>query len=432
MHKIIVAGAGHGGLVAAALLARQGCDVTVLEAKKRAELGHDWHDVMQRKTLADACAQPPAEDLFIPHTNTAFVSPSKNTTLAEPHRISQSAGYIDRKALLRVLVAEAEAAGAKVRFGVRAVSVACDCEKAVGVRVYERGRVREYAGDLVIDAAGIDSPVRRTLPGSFGVQNEIPPEETFYTWRGYFENTTGEIAEPPIHVCFYHNDRPGMDWLDTKEGFVVVLVGGFAPIDRADVDAAVEDFRRDCPAMGRQIRGGSFVKIPLRRTLPMIVANGYAAVGDSAAMTGPLSGSGIDLSMAAGRILAETVLAAGDAPLTREALWPYEYRYFQEEGNGQLSYDVLKGILRSLSPREVDFLMDAGVLTLKEISSAGIPQYQAKEIMDKLNILKKPRIVPGLARALRQLGKIDAVCAKMPESWDETKIAAWAKAYEAL
>ena len=37
-----------------ALLARQGCDVTVLEAKKRAELGHDWHDVMQRKTLADA------------------------------------------------------------------------------------------------------------------------------------------------------------------------------------------------------------------------------------------------------------------------------------------------------------------------------------------------------------------------------------------
>ena len=432
MHKIIVAGAGHGGLAAAALLARQGYDVTVLEAKKRADLGHDWHDVMQRKTLTDVCASPPPAELFIPHTNTAYVSPAKHTTLAEPPSRSESAGYIDRKALLRVLVAEAEAAGAKVRFGVRAVSVACDCEKVTGVRVYERGRIREYAGDLVIDAAGIDSPVRRTLPGSFGVKNEILPEETFYTWRGYFENTTKEIAEPPIQVYFYHNDRPGMDWLNTKEGFVDVLVGGFAPIDQADVDKAVADFREDCPAMGRMIRGGSFVKIPLRRTLPMIVANGYAAVGDSAAMTGPLSGSGIDLSMAAGRILAETVIAAGDAPLTKETLWPYAYRYFQDYGNSQISYDILKEILRSLSPRDVDFLMDAKVLTLKEISSAGIPQYQAKEILEKLNILKKPRIVPGLARALRQLGKIDAVCAKMPESRDETKIAAWAKAYEAL
>ena len=39
--------------------------------------------------------------------------------------------------------------------------------------------------------------------------------------------------------------------------------------------------------------------------LPMIVADGYAAVGDSAAMTIPLNGSGINLSMNAGKLLAD-------------------------------------------------------------------------------------------------------------------------------
>ena len=42
--KIIVAGAGHGGLAAAAELAKAGYDVSVYEAKKRNELGHDWED----------------------------------------------------------------------------------------------------------------------------------------------------------------------------------------------------------------------------------------------------------------------------------------------------------------------------------------------------------------------------------------------------
>lgn len=432
MKKIIVAGAGHGGLAAAALLAAQGYDVTVLEAKKRAEMGHDWHDVMNRDTLETLLTDPPAEDPFIPHTNTGFVSPSKQTELAEPYRRSETAGYIDRKVLLRLLIENAERAGAKLRFGVRAVSAACDCEKVTGVRVFERGRIREYAGDLVIDSAGIDSPVRRTLPGSFGVPNEIRPEETFYTWRGYFENPENTLTEPAIRVFFYHNGRPGMDWVNTKEGYVDVLVGGFGPIDQSDVDRAVADFRADYPFMGNRIRGGSFVKIPLRRTLPVIVANGYAAVGDCAAMTGPLSGSGIDLSMRAGRILADTVSAAGDAPLTAQVLWKYQYDYFKACGNGQISYDILKGVLNRLTAQDVNFLMESKILTLKEISSAGIQKYNAREIAEKLNILKKPRIVPGLARALRHLSQIDAVCAKLPETYDKKKIAAWAKTYEAL
>ena len=53
MKRILVAGAGHGGLAAAALLAKNGFDVTVIERKKREEMGHDWEDRFTFSLLTD-------------------------------------------------------------------------------------------------------------------------------------------------------------------------------------------------------------------------------------------------------------------------------------------------------------------------------------------------------------------------------------------
>ena len=50
--KIIVAGMGHGGLAAAAILARSGYDVTVYEQKSAGTLGYDWTDIFDPKAFA--------------------------------------------------------------------------------------------------------------------------------------------------------------------------------------------------------------------------------------------------------------------------------------------------------------------------------------------------------------------------------------------
>lgn len=52
--KIVVAGAGHGGVIAAAKLAKEGFDVTVYEKKKRENIGHDWEDRFDFQTVLDA------------------------------------------------------------------------------------------------------------------------------------------------------------------------------------------------------------------------------------------------------------------------------------------------------------------------------------------------------------------------------------------
>ena len=47
--KIIIAGAGHGGLIAGSLLAEKGYDVTVYERHIRDDLGYDWEDSVEKK-----------------------------------------------------------------------------------------------------------------------------------------------------------------------------------------------------------------------------------------------------------------------------------------------------------------------------------------------------------------------------------------------
>ena len=48
--KIIVAGLGHGGIAAAAMLAKRGFDVTGYEKKSEGTLGYDWTDIFAPAT----------------------------------------------------------------------------------------------------------------------------------------------------------------------------------------------------------------------------------------------------------------------------------------------------------------------------------------------------------------------------------------------
>ena len=61
--KILVLGAGQGGMVAAIKLAEAGYDVTVLEAAKEPEVGYPWYDDI-RHDIFDLVEipEPPRED----------------------------------------------------------------------------------------------------------------------------------------------------------------------------------------------------------------------------------------------------------------------------------------------------------------------------------------------------------------------------------
>ena len=77
MKKIIVAGCGIGGLVAAVNLCKKGFDVTVYEARNRDELGHDWCDTVYKPSFDEAGIELPSPDKFTPYRVMCCRGPAK-------------------------------------------------------------------------------------------------------------------------------------------------------------------------------------------------------------------------------------------------------------------------------------------------------------------------------------------------------------------
>ena len=99
-------------------------------------------------------------------------------------------------------------------------------------------------------------------------------------------------------------------WAITGEKEVDILIANIGDELTDDYIALrTSQLKAANPVMGDFIRGGRVADIPVRQPLSMLVADGYAAIGDAAFMTIPLKGSGVGHSMRAGKILADVVIA---------------------------------------------------------------------------------------------------------------------------
>lgn len=435
MKKIVVAGLGHGGLTAAINLVKNGYDVTVYESKKREEMGHDWHDYLNLSAFDMAGIERPSEDKYTEGLTQGFRNPEKTKTICVEVGIDAIA--MDRKVLIDYLLFLAEEAGVKILYSHKVLSPVTEGNRVSGINVSNGEEEFAVNADLVIDAAGIYSPVRSNLPKRFGIENNFEKRNIFHVYRAYFNNTDGSKTNPPYTVNLFHMNRPGIDWTITEDEYVDILVGKFGAageLTEKDVDEAMATLRAEYPFIGQEIvRGGKFGDIPLSRMSPMIVCNGYAAVGDSAGMTVPLNGSGIVLSMRAGKILADTVMKS-NGEYTRETLWKYEYEYFQTLGKDYVMVDMLKNLFTYISGEHVDLFMKTGVLNENTLAFGGDSFSFTPELV--FNIVKSvPFIVPLVPKLIRRLVGvpfIDIVSKAMPKEYNKEKVAKWIKIYKAL
>ena len=83
-----------------------------------------------------------------------------------------------------------------------------------------------------------------------------------------------------------------------------------------------------------------------------MVADGYAAVGDSAFMTMPFMGSGIEASMQAEKMLTEAVIKNCKKGYTAKNLWKYQVAFYKKLGALYAVIDVAKRWALNLDPTE--------------------------------------------------------------------------------
>ena len=423
--KIVIAGAGHGGLVAGAKLAQAGYDVTVYERKIRSELGYDWEDAIDMRVFAECGLEPPKKEHYAFNGDMKYYNPNLKAPLVVPANGKGSAVF-ERKEIYDVLIDNAEKSGVKIIYSTEILSPVMDGLRVVGIRTSD-GVVD---ADLVIDAAGINTPLRSRLPVCCNIDRDYGYGECFYAFRGYFDKVPGHEPDVAYEIFLMHQGERGLSWVVTKDDYVDVLIGRMAPMSKTKLAKTLDEMRAFSPQIGEKLlRGGTQEQIPVRRPLSVMVCDGYAAVGDAAYMTVPMTGSGICASMRAGMLLAETVMEDKDEVYSRETLWNYNRKYILHFGQSFAAIDILKNIMLCTEVEGVNFLFDKGIITENDMSFGKGKEEGGMSFSDM--VARATRGISNLPVLLRTAGaltkgdNVKKVYQSIPETYDEKAVLKW-------
>lgn len=427
MREIIVAGAGHGGIAAAVRLAKNGYDVSVYEKNSREALGHDWEDRFTFSLFTDILGIGESdlpEGLWRYRGDCAFVSPAKRKKVIIRYTPETRQRVMWRKPLIGMLVDQAEKCGVRFVFDEEITGPLLENGKVCGI-VTASGEKR---AELVIDSAGVFSPLRTKLPAEMGIEKEPKHGDLFYAYRAYFNKASDVSPDVPFEVYMVHEGEQGLSWFNTNEDNVDVLIGRTYRIDDKKVAEQLNIFRSEHPWLGdRILHGGQYGIIPVRRPLTLMVADGYAAVGDSAFMTTPMNGMGIDLSLQAGALLADTVLAIGEKPYTAAALWAYNRDYHRLYGGETAKNEGLKNAILSIPSEGVDFLFEKEVIQASDLAGAGRNTRLSALLGKFTRGMKNPPFFFAILKGLIKGSKASSLYKAAPENFDKEKITVWSE-----
>ncbi|MBQ8015724.1 MAG: hypothetical protein IJ264_06030 [Clostridia bacterium] len=432
--KIIVAGLGHGGIAAAALISQKGYDVTVYEKKKEGTLGYDWTDIFAPDALAAAGMKMPDEDKFEYKEDMTFFNPSFTVPLRQHVPKEKLEIKMERRDIYEHFINHALECGVKIVYDCEVKGPIVLGNRVVGIQT-ENGDVY---GDLIIDACGMNSPVRRNLPESFGIEKEVARNEKISIYRAFYNVASDEEAAAKFKVMLFAGGVKGISWIASEDDHTDLLLGRFEDFDMEEVERFSDYLRETNPRLGKEVlRGGQFVEIPVRQPLSVMVADGYAAIGDSAFMTVPLIGSGIANSLKAARILADAVEKDKNDLFTAETLWKYQMGYYKELGAGLAPLACGKLLLLSVTPEEVDYIFEKGIVTEDMMTIGADFTGLANVKVDPKDFINQAKQLCGDHELLKKIiacgvsmGKAAAACAMMPKKWNAKRVQSWAKVYE--
>ena len=435
MANIAVIGFGQGGAVAAVKLARQGHAVTIFEKLAKDSLGHPWYDDI-RFDIFEFCGLPLPERRY--YTNKGkrlFISPDRKNSLRVPSAKPMEEISISRPALSAHFVSLCEQAGVCLRFETPVEHLLLENARVCGVAIGGK----ELPFDLVIDASGLFSPFRAEAPERFGMQAQPGKNDVMTAWRGFFVWAPGTSApDPDRNIYIKHLDSIGLSWCNLNDrGEVDVFVGRIGGMDEAERAAAVAQLKEDNAFCSDEVlREGLTASISLRAPIACMVADGFVLLGDSAFMTMPMMGSGIEASMKAAVWLAELIAQTGMTDFSAANLWPYQVKYYAELGAKYAFVDIVKRWVLGIDVELLNWLFGCGAVTNEDMGLVSTdPDNPNKLTFGKILkkaviVLKKPKLVAQTAVWMGRAVHVKRVAAAIPKTYEAAKVRAWQKRYD--
>jgi flavin-dependent dehydrogenase len=237
MNDICVVGAGHGGLVTAIWLARNGYPVHVFERLAEDQMGHDWRDdidwhAFHYAGLDDILAQ----DEYYVMLNYTFISPDQKTAITtklQPHEREWS---VDRKILIRNLIKRAKEAGVTFHFKTPITEPLLENDRIIGVKANDQ----EIRAALVIDNAGLHTPIRPKLPSHYQIPAQLHRGEIFHVYRAYYD-VKSPVDQFKVYLGYKY--LPGIAWVNFAPDCADILIGKIDPFSSEEIEKMVGEMR---------------------------------------------------------------------------------------------------------------------------------------------------------------------------------------------
>jgi len=361
-YDIVIVGSGTSGCYAAATAAKDGLDVAVLERKDEEEAGHiACGDALKgADTFPDAIPKSKIESAF---TNTGvdhgrFEIPSHDAVLNIP--VPGELAVIDRWEFGRLMIEAADDAGAEFHYDTVVTDVLQDDGQVYGVTGKRKGEAVEYNAEVTIDAAGALSVLQDHADFS---------DATFDTNVTYsqFCSAYREIVEVPEPVdwddalVFKPTERAsGYLWYFPRTPTTINVGLGFQMSE--EPMKLVQDLRNDLQDRpefeGAEVVDKLGAALPTRRPYDSMVAPGYIAVGDAAALINPTTGGGIAGAAYSGQYAAEEAIRAisrGD--VSENALWRHNERVMDHFGARYAALDVYNILSTAIDVEDLTSLL---------------------------------------------------------------------------
>lgn len=417
MAKIVIIGCGIGGL-AFTLKYKGNAEIEIYEARDRSDLGYPWYDTIKLSSFTDNGFDIPT---FALEKKKRFymTMPDSKGKIVQKKKIEISRAEINRIDFIDYLLSLAEEK-AKIYFKNGVSSLYFVDNRVAGV-VLNNGRI--VKADFVIDASGGFSRIRSELPlDVFDYQPQN--SETMYYYRACF--MANDDVEPPEYDSVYLKSmgENALSWLRTApNGNLDVFIGHMGELSDKFIDKVLTDLRkRDLRLTNKSyfVRRG---KLALRYPLSQIVFDNLALVGDSAYMSMPMTGSGMDNAIFAGVILSDVVSDIKNDDYSIKSLWKYQYKYFRLLGCNMYIADIILKYGMTLEEKDVFWFFD-------EIVGGEI---SVKDLQRKIKgVVERKALTASGVKLVSRIIKGWSIARLVPIIYDENVVQNWQKRYNDL
>jgi flavin-dependent dehydrogenase len=311
---VVIVGARCAGSPLAALLARQGVRVAVVERAKFPRDTLSTH-MFQAQALAflerlgvidkvRATGAPFVELVNLRLEDFAFVAPL-------PQRPGDVGGVVSvrRSVLDPILAGAAAEAGAELRMGATVTGLVQDRDRVTGVRVMQDGSESTLMARLVVGADGRTSAVAANVGAR---RYNLEPNERFAYWS-FFEGA--ELGSESPFVLHRWNDRFVIACPSDTGLYQVVVMPELneLPRYREDLEGNFMEHARSCPPVAETLTGARrvgkfFGMLRWHGFFREASGPGWVLVGDAGHFKDPAAGQGIGDAFRQGEALAPAIV----------------------------------------------------------------------------------------------------------------------------